>query len=185
MCFQEVRYKVRDPKAHSKGGTLENTINTSRSGPGDEPPPPTMHPLHPGKVCISTALLRALCFPKESASQGVLCRIAGPQQVPGDNAVRHRQVLAYRVPGVLRVLQPYVLDRIPARVGCGGRRPGAAGRQVNAAPRRPGQADSILILVIIESLMLNFRFIYRRGSTYEALVDSEMINSLSLFPRGR
>lgn len=52
--LQEVRYKVRDPKAHSKGGTLENTINTSRSSggggaPGDDAPP-TMHPLHPGKV---------------------------------------------------------------------------------------------------------------------------------------
>lgn len=28
--FQEVRFKVHDPKAHSKGGTLENTINGGR-----------------------------------------------------------------------------------------------------------------------------------------------------------
>lgn len=59
---------MRDPKAHSKGGTLENTINTSRGGgggggggcgggggggsvPGDDAPP-IMHPLLPGKVKI-------------------------------------------------------------------------------------------------------------------------------------
>lgn len=63
--FQEVRFKVHDPKAHSKGGTLENTINGGRGGGGgggagpDEesggggggaagPPPP--HIIHPGKV---------------------------------------------------------------------------------------------------------------------------------------
>lgn len=65
--FQEVRFKVHDPKAHSKGGTLENTINGGRgggggggaaggSGPDEEagggggagPPPP--HIIHPGKV---------------------------------------------------------------------------------------------------------------------------------------
>lgn len=45
----EVRYKVRDPKAHSKGGTLENTINRSRSGIEEESLGPTIHPLHPGK----------------------------------------------------------------------------------------------------------------------------------------
>ena len=56
--FQEVRFKVHDPKAHSKGGTLENTINGGRgnrpgadSGPdeesGDRAPP---HLIHPGKV---------------------------------------------------------------------------------------------------------------------------------------
>lgn len=73
--FQEVRFKVHDPKAHSKGGTLENTINGGRGGGagggsaggggsgGDEesgggggggPPPP--HIIHPGKVsCVSCA----------------------------------------------------------------------------------------------------------------------------------
>ncbi|XP_046808891.1 gamma-aminobutyric acid receptor subunit beta isoform X8 [Lucilia cuprina] len=29
----EVRFKVHDPKAHSKGGTLENTVNGGRGGP--------------------------------------------------------------------------------------------------------------------------------------------------------
>ncbi|XP_055686445.1 gamma-aminobutyric acid receptor subunit beta isoform X3 [Lutzomyia longipalpis] len=66
----EVRFKVNDPKAHSKGGTLENTINGGRgggagpgagdrgggggggsgSGPDEEaggPSPP--HLIHPGK----------------------------------------------------------------------------------------------------------------------------------------
>ncbi|XP_055320045.1 gamma-aminobutyric acid receptor subunit beta isoform X4 [Sitodiplosis mosellana] len=58
--FQEVRFKVHDPKAHSKGGTLENTINGGRgrsnadSGPdeesgGDMRPPPPPHLIHPGK----------------------------------------------------------------------------------------------------------------------------------------
>ncbi|XP_055385674.1 gamma-aminobutyric acid receptor subunit beta isoform X8 [Condylostylus longicornis] len=32
--FQEVRFKVHDPKAHSKGGTLENTVNGGRGGGG-------------------------------------------------------------------------------------------------------------------------------------------------------
>ncbi|XP_065213924.1 gamma-aminobutyric acid receptor subunit beta isoform X3 [Planococcus citri] len=43
----EVRYKVHDPKAHFKGGTLENTIN----GRTDEEAitPVLTHPLHPGK----------------------------------------------------------------------------------------------------------------------------------------
>jgi gamma-aminobutyric acid receptor subunit beta len=63
--FQEVRFKVHDPKAHSKGGTLENTINGGR---GQQPPPPApaergagdeesgggggapQHLIHPGKV---------------------------------------------------------------------------------------------------------------------------------------
>lgn len=63
--FQEVRFKVHDPKAHSKGGTLENTINGGR---GQQPPPqaaagadrdeesggggggPPQHLIHPGKV---------------------------------------------------------------------------------------------------------------------------------------
>lgn len=59
--FQEVRFKVHDPKAHSKGGTLENTINGGRnrsgadSGPDEESgaeirPQPPSHLLHPGKV---------------------------------------------------------------------------------------------------------------------------------------
>ncbi|KAB7495402.1 Gamma-aminobutyric acid receptor subunit beta [Armadillidium nasatum] len=41
--FQEVRYKVHDPKAHSKGGTLENTIN----GRADEEAPPLPPPAFP------------------------------------------------------------------------------------------------------------------------------------------
>lgn len=52
---------MHDPKAHSKGGTLENTINGGRgrsnadSGPdeesgGDMRPPPPPHLIHPGKV---------------------------------------------------------------------------------------------------------------------------------------
>ncbi|XP_063986716.1 gamma-aminobutyric acid receptor subunit beta isoform X6 [Diachasmimorpha longicaudata] len=42
----EVRFKVNDPKAHSKGGTLENTIN----GRADEEAPPVpQHFIHPGK----------------------------------------------------------------------------------------------------------------------------------------
>lgn len=35
--FQEVRFKVHDPKAHSKGGTLENTVNGGRGGPPGGP----------------------------------------------------------------------------------------------------------------------------------------------------
>lgn len=48
--LQEVRFKVHDPKAHSKGGTLENTINGGRSGAEEENPGPPPHILHPGKV---------------------------------------------------------------------------------------------------------------------------------------
>ncbi|XP_011559267.2 gamma-aminobutyric acid receptor subunit beta-like isoform X2 [Plutella xylostella] len=44
----EVRFKVHDPKAHSKGGTLENTINGGRGG-GDEDNVIPPHILHPGK----------------------------------------------------------------------------------------------------------------------------------------
>lgn len=33
LSKQEVRYKVHDPKAYSKGGTLENTINGARAAP--------------------------------------------------------------------------------------------------------------------------------------------------------
>ncbi|XP_050074312.1 gamma-aminobutyric acid receptor subunit beta isoform X1 [Anopheles maculipalpis] len=68
--FQEVRFKVHDPKAHSKGGTLENTINGGRGGgqpgggggggppggpPGgggggpDEESAAPQHLIHPGK----------------------------------------------------------------------------------------------------------------------------------------
>lgn len=62
--FQEVRFKVHDPKAHSKGGTLENTINGGR---GNQPPAPPregggdeesggapQHLIHPGKVSSET-----------------------------------------------------------------------------------------------------------------------------------
>ncbi|CAB3244795.1 unnamed protein product [Arctia plantaginis] len=38
---QEVRYKARDPKAHSKGATLESTL--------EENPGPPLHALHGGK----------------------------------------------------------------------------------------------------------------------------------------
>ncbi|XP_052862819.1 gamma-aminobutyric acid receptor subunit beta isoform X2 [Anopheles cruzii] len=68
--FQEVRFKVHDPKAHSKGGTLENTINGGRGGgppgggggggppggpPGGGPDEETgapQHLIHPGKVRV-------------------------------------------------------------------------------------------------------------------------------------
>ncbi|XP_014211260.1 gamma-aminobutyric acid receptor subunit beta-like [Copidosoma floridanum] len=42
---QEVRFKINDPKAHSKGGTLENTIN----GRADEEAPLPAQLLPPGK----------------------------------------------------------------------------------------------------------------------------------------
>nr|APC26105.1 GABA receptor RDL-like protein [Homarus americanus] len=42
---QTVRYKLHDPKAHSKGGTLENTIN----GRADEEAPPPIANLLPHK----------------------------------------------------------------------------------------------------------------------------------------
>lgn len=70
--FQEVRYKVHDPKAHTKGGTLESTVNGGRGGagardlgggglppgggggagegrPDEEAAPPPQHLIHPGK----------------------------------------------------------------------------------------------------------------------------------------
>lgn len=60
--FQEVRFKVHDPKAHSKGGTLENTINGGRGRPGPESVPDEesggeirpapSHFIHPGKVSL-------------------------------------------------------------------------------------------------------------------------------------
>ncbi|XP_044587169.1 gamma-aminobutyric acid receptor subunit beta isoform X4 [Cotesia glomerata] len=43
---QEVRFKVHDPKAHSKGGTLENTINGRAD---EEAPPAPPHLIHPTK----------------------------------------------------------------------------------------------------------------------------------------
>ncbi|CAB0030866.1 unnamed protein product [Trichogramma brassicae] len=43
---QEVRFTVRDHKAHSKGGTLENTINGRAD---EEAPPPPQHHIHPSK----------------------------------------------------------------------------------------------------------------------------------------
>lgn len=67
QCSQ-VRFKVHDPKAHSKGGTLESTVNGGRGGgagggsgpggPGGGPPPipdeeagapAPQHLIHPGK----------------------------------------------------------------------------------------------------------------------------------------
>ncbi|KAG8038126.1 hypothetical protein G9C98_006451 [Cotesia typhae] len=42
----EVRFKVHDPKAHSKGGTLENTINGRAD---EEAPPAPPHLIHPTK----------------------------------------------------------------------------------------------------------------------------------------
>nr|AHE41087.1 GABA-gated chloride channel rdl-S285 [Ctenocephalides felis] len=48
----EVRFKVRDPKAHSKGGTLENTINGGRGGAAadeESAAPAPQHLIHPGK----------------------------------------------------------------------------------------------------------------------------------------
>ena len=51
--FQEVHYKVNDRKAHSKGGTLENTIN-GRADEEAPPPPPGLTPPQkdPAKVSI-------------------------------------------------------------------------------------------------------------------------------------
>ena len=34
-----MRYKLHDPKAHSKGGTLENTLNGRTEGEDNAPPP--------------------------------------------------------------------------------------------------------------------------------------------------
>ncbi|CAG9558749.1 unnamed protein product [Danaus chrysippus] len=45
----EVRFKVHDPKVHSKGGTLENTINGGGRGVEEDNPGPHSHILHPGK----------------------------------------------------------------------------------------------------------------------------------------
>ncbi|CAH4038478.1 unnamed protein product [Pieris brassicae] len=43
----EVRFKVHDPKVHSKGGILENTINGGRNTEEENPPAPQLLP--PGK----------------------------------------------------------------------------------------------------------------------------------------
>jgi gamma-aminobutyric acid receptor subunit beta len=51
--FQEVRFKVHDPKAHSKGGTLESTVNGGRGGGGgpdeEAAAPIPQHIIHPNK----------------------------------------------------------------------------------------------------------------------------------------
>lgn len=51
-----MRFKVHDPKAHSKGGTLESTVNGGRGG-GDRGGtdeeasiPIPQHIIHPNKV---------------------------------------------------------------------------------------------------------------------------------------
>jgi len=61
--FQEVRYKVHDPKAHSKGGTLENTIN-GRADEEAPPPPPGLMPAQkdPNKVSLSENILDLVSF---------------------------------------------------------------------------------------------------------------------------
>ncbi|XP_066250706.1 gamma-aminobutyric acid receptor subunit beta isoform X2 [Euwallacea similis] len=52
---EAVRFKVHDPKAHSKGGTLESTVNGGRGGreggPDEEAggPPIPQHIMHPNK----------------------------------------------------------------------------------------------------------------------------------------
>ncbi|KAK9710756.1 Neurotransmitter-gated ion-channel transmembrane region [Popillia japonica] len=50
---QTVRFKVHDPKAHSKGGTLESTVNGGRGGGGgpdeEAAAPIPQHIIHPGK----------------------------------------------------------------------------------------------------------------------------------------
>ncbi|KAJ8979243.1 hypothetical protein NQ317_014606 [Molorchus minor] len=57
-AVKEVRFKVHDPKAHSKGGTLESTVNGGRGGGdrgggggGDEEAaaPIPQHIIHPNK----------------------------------------------------------------------------------------------------------------------------------------
>lgn len=68
LCKQEVRFKAHDPKAYSKGGTLENTINGARGPPPPAPAPqpdeeagPPPHLLHASKVfdiCSCILVLR-------------------------------------------------------------------------------------------------------------------------------
>ncbi|KAK7068550.1 hypothetical protein SK128_006229 [Halocaridina rubra] len=57
--FQEVRYKLHDPKAHSKGGTLENTIN----GRADEEAPPALANLLPHKDINKSLAMRSVSQP--------------------------------------------------------------------------------------------------------------------------
>ncbi|XP_018318735.1 gamma-aminobutyric acid receptor subunit beta isoform X4 [Agrilus planipennis] len=45
----EVRFKVHDPKVHSKGGTLESTVNGGRGGDEEAGAPIPQHIIHPGK----------------------------------------------------------------------------------------------------------------------------------------
>nr|CAD7399931.1 unnamed protein product [Timema poppensis] len=47
--FQEVRFKVHDAKAHSKGGTLENTVNGRADEEVGGPAPPPKHIINPAK----------------------------------------------------------------------------------------------------------------------------------------
>ena len=43
--YQEVRFKVHDPKSYSKGvGTLENTVNGARGGDEENPAHPILPP---------------------------------------------------------------------------------------------------------------------------------------------
>lgn len=48
-----MRFKVHDPKAHSKGGTLESTVNGGRGGGGgpdeEAAAPIPQHIIHPNK----------------------------------------------------------------------------------------------------------------------------------------
>ena len=63
--FQEVRYKVHDPKAHSKGGTLENTINGRADEEAPPLPPAFPPPKDPAKVKVfemSSLRRRIFCF---------------------------------------------------------------------------------------------------------------------------
>ncbi|KAK0095349.1 hypothetical protein PV326_008604 [Microctonus aethiopoides] len=82
----EVRFKVHDPKAHSKGGTLENTINGRAD---EEAPPAPQHLIHPGKDI--------------SKLYGTPCT---------HNAIRYRQIFPHRFSRMLRVLQLDVLDHL-------------------------------------------------------------------------
>nr|CAD7455489.1 unnamed protein product [Timema tahoe] len=45
----EVRFKVHDAKAHSKGGTLENTVNGRADEEVGGPAPPPKHIINPAK----------------------------------------------------------------------------------------------------------------------------------------
>lgn len=62
----------------------------------------------------------------------------GHQQAIWHHTVRHRQIQPNRVPSVLRLLQPYVLDYLPPHFRRGSRRSSAF---------RRGQIDSVASLV--------------------------------------